>query len=302
VLSKPLYLPAFKIIGVNTFRKAVIPAAGLGTRLLPITKELPKEMLPIFTNASNGRVCLKPILQAVFEQLYDVGFREFCFVVGRGKRAIEDHFTPDNNFICYLDNKHKAELAGGLREFYERVENSKIMFVNQPEPRGFGCAVLRTKPFVAGDFLVHAGDTYIMSPGQDHLMRLMRTHSELKADLTFVVQEVEDPRQYGVIEAKEVGKDLFKVKKAIEKPEKPSSKLAIMPIYLFKPKIFDSLEKIGPGVDGELQLTDGIQHMIRRGLKVYAIKLRPEELKLDMGTPETCWEALNLSYEHLLGR
>jgi len=284
------------------FKKTVIPAAGLGTRLLPITKELPKEMLPIFVKANDGRVRLKPMLQSVFEQLFDVGFREFCFIVGRGKRAIEDHFTPDNGFINDLKAKNKGGVIEELREFYKKIESSTLVFVNQPEPKGFGDAVLRTKPFVDSDFLVHAGDTYIMSGGNDHIRRLMETHFRLGADSTFIVQEVEDPRQYGVIEAEEVREGLFKVKGAVEKPEKPLSKLAIMPIYLFTPKIFDSLEKIGPGVGGELQLTDGIQHMIEEGLKVYAIKLRPEELKLDMGTPETCWEALNLSYGRLLGR
>jgi UTP--glucose-1-phosphate uridylyltransferase len=85
-------------------RKAVIPAAGLGTRLLSVTKEQPKEMLPAFARAKNGDLCLKPIVQLVFEQLHQVGFREFCFIVGRGKRAIEDHFTPDFSFVSMLDS------------------------------------------------------------------------------------------------------------------------------------------------------------------------------------------------------
>jgi len=256
-------------------------------------------MLPIFTNANSGSICLKPMLQAVFEQLYDVGFREFCLVVGRGKRAIEDHFTPDGNFVGYLENKNKVELASELQGFYRRVESSRIMFVNQPEPKGFGDAVLRAKPFVAEDFLVHAGDTYIISPGQNHLRTLMRAHSKLGADLTFIVQEVEDPKQYGVVEAKRMSEGLFKIKRAVEKPEKPPSTLAIMPIYLFKPKIFDALESIEPGVGGEVQLTDGIQRMVDSGLKVYAIKLNSDEIRLDIGTPETCWGALSSSYKYL---
>jgi UTP--glucose-1-phosphate uridylyltransferase len=239
------------------------------------------------------------MLQAVFEQLHDAGFREFCFVVERGKRAIEDHFTPDNNFVGYLEGRNKAELVSELRGFYRKLEDSQIMFANQPEPRGFGDAVLRAKPFVNEDFLVHAGDTYIISPEQGHLRRLMEAHSELKADVTFIVQEIEDPRQYGVIEAKEVGRDLFEIKRAIEKPEKPPSKLAIMPIYLFSQKIFDALESVKPGVGGEIQLTDGIQRMIDSGCKVYALKLRSDEVRLDIGTPETCWEALTSSYEYL---
>ena len=89
-------------------RKVVIPAAGLGTRLFPAAKEQPKEMLPIFSRLVNGNVGVKPLLQMVFEQLYDAGFREFCFVVGRGKRSIEDHFTPDHNSVVMLKNRGRV--------------------------------------------------------------------------------------------------------------------------------------------------------------------------------------------------
>src|SRR5713226_1526879 len=93
----------------RVLRKAVIPAAGLGTRLLSVTKEQPKEMLPVFAKGKNGELCLKPIVQLVFEQLYQVGFREFCFIVGRGKRAIEDHFTPDFNCVTMLEGPKVSE-------------------------------------------------------------------------------------------------------------------------------------------------------------------------------------------------
>jgi len=123
-------------------RKVVIPAAGLGTRLFPATKEQPKEMLPIFSTATNGDVSVKPVVQMVFEQLYDVGFREFCYVVGRGKRGIEDHFTPDSNFVRLLEGMGKNGQATELEDFYEKLRTSTIMWVNQPEPKGFGNAVL----------------------------------------------------------------------------------------------------------------------------------------------------------------
>jgi len=115
-------------------KKVVITAAGLGTRLLPMSKELPKEMLPIFVRGVNG-FAVKPLLQALFEQLYKFGFREFCFVVGRGKRSIEDHFTPDWESVRNLDNRGKSGLAEDLEAFYRMVEGSKIMFVNQPSLR-----------------------------------------------------------------------------------------------------------------------------------------------------------------------
>lgn len=277
-------------------RKVVIPAAGLGTRLLPATKEMPKEMLPIFTKGNNGKVCLKPILQAVFEQLHDAGFREFCFIVGRGKRAIADHFASDNSFVRVLKKDNKDDLATELEEFYGKIGDSSVVFVNQPEPKGFGDSVLRAKPFVVEDFLVHAGDTCIISPKHRHLSRLIDIHQSHGADATFLVQEVEDPTQYGVMEGKETDRNVYVVGSVTEKPEKPLTNLAIMPVYVFKPVIFKALEVTQPGKGGEIQLTDGIQRLIDWGLKVIAVKLEEDEVRLDIGSPESCWEALNLSY------
>lgn len=279
-------------------RKVVIPAAGIGTRLLPATKEMPKEMLPIFTKGNNGKVCLKPILQAVFEQLYDNGLREFCFIVGRGKRAISDHFASDNGFVKTLKKNNKNHLAVELEEFYGKISSSSIVFVNQPEPKGFGDSVLRAKPFVGKNFLVHAGDTCIISPKHRHLSRLVNMHQRHGADATFLVQEVENPRQYGVMEGKETDGNVYVVGSVTEKPEKPLTNLAIMPIYVFKPVIFKALEVTPPGRGDEIQLTDGIQTMIDWGLKVMAVKLEEDEVKLDIGNPESCWEAFNLSYQH----
>ncbi|MFQ6115854.1 MAG: sugar phosphate nucleotidyltransferase, partial [bacterium] len=182
-------------------KKAVIPAAGSGTRLLPATKEMPKGMLPIFTLGQNGEVCLIPTLQAVFEQLYDTGFREFCFIVGRGKRTIEDHFTPDWGFVEDLNGKNKAKLACRLEGFYEKVNSSTIVFVNQPRPKGFGDAVLRARAFTDNeDFLVHASDDLILSEHDDYLKKLIAVFEEYTADAVLLVERVEDLKGYGVIE------------------------------------------------------------------------------------------------------
>ncbi len=131
-------------------RKVIIPAAGLGTRLFPATKEQPKEMLPIFSKTAKV-ICSKPVVQMVFEQLYDAGLREFCYVVGRGKRGIEDHFTPDSNCVENLKNMGKNGQASDLEGFYNKLESSTIMWVNQPEPKGFGNAVLMAQPFVQNE-------------------------------------------------------------------------------------------------------------------------------------------------------
>ena len=282
------------------FRKAVIPAAGLGTRLLPATKEQPKEMLSIFANSLNGNCCLKPILQLVYEQLYDIGFQEFCFIIGRGKRAIEDHFTGDSSYTSMLRRKGKESSADDLESFYERLERSTLVWINQPEPRGFGDAVLKAQSFIGdSSFIVHAGDTYVISDGADHLQRLIKARERLDADAVLLVKEMGDPRQHGVIEAEKVDKETYKVNRAEEKPEKPPSKLAIMPIYAFTSTILRGLERTRPGVSGEIQLTDAIQMLIDSGSKVYAIRLKPAEVRLDVGTPETYWEALQLSREYV---
>jgi UTP--glucose-1-phosphate uridylyltransferase len=264
--------------------------------MLPATKEQPKEMLPIFSKTANNSLCLKPLLQLVFEQLYAFGLRKFCFIIGRGKRAIEDYFTPDKNNINLLRQRGKDDVALELRNLYERIDSSHLIWINQTEPRGFGDAVLHAEPFIgAEDFLVHAGDTYIVSNGS-HLERLVDAYEKLEADAAFAVKRVKDPRQFGVIRARKLEQNIFKVIEAVEKPAKPPTNIAIMPIYIFKSEIFGFLRQTKPDKGGEIQLTDGIQRMIDAGLKVIATDLREEELWLDIGTPNTYWEALETSY------
>ena len=280
-------------------RKAVIPAAGLGTRLLSVTKEQPKEMLPVFAKGRNGELCLKPIVQLVFEQLYEVGFREFCFIVGRGKRAIEDHFTPDFSYVSMLDSKGKNGPAADMEAFYKMVDGSSVVWVNQSEPRGFGDAVLKAKSFAGSDrFMVHAGDSHFISRNADHLRRVIALSERSKSDALFLSMEVDDPTRFGIIEG-ETGPDgLVKVKRLVEKPVKPASKLAIMPVYVFDSKIFKALEDTKSGFGGELQLTDGIQKMVDWNLNVYTTKVASSEIWLDIGSPDLYWEAQSLSHKY----
>lgn len=279
--------------------KAVIPAAGLGTRLLSATKEQPKEMLPLFALSIEGQICIKPIIQMVFEQLYDGGIRDFCFIVGKSKRAIEDHFTIDMDYLEHLNDRRKNCLASDLQAFYRKVAGSTIVWVNQPKPKGFGHAVLQARSFAEdSSILVHAGDTYIVSmEGNDHLERLVRLHTENDQAATLLLKEVPDPRPYGVAEVVSKNEGL-KVISLVEKPEKPVTNLAVMPLYMFEPVIFDALKELAPGYGGEIQLTDAIQRLIEQGLDVGALLLK-EELCLDIGTPESYWEALQLSYTHI---
>lgn len=279
-------------------RKVIIPAAGLGTRLIPATKEQPKEMLPIFANSDSSGISVKPVVQLVFEQLHEAGLREFCFIVGRGKRGIEDHFTPDLNCIRTLEQKGKSGQATDLDKFYEKLNSSTIMWVNQSEAKGFGNAVQMAQPFVQNECcLVHAGDSCIISENMDYIKRLLDTYKRFNAEAAFIVLDIENPKQYGIVEGEEVEPGIFKVNKVVEKPDKPATNLAIMAMYVFNPMIFKALEATKPGKNGEIQLTDAIQKLVDWGLKVYAIKLDDKYSHLDIGSPQRYWEALELSHK-----
>jgi UTP--glucose-1-phosphate uridylyltransferase len=271
--------------------KAVILAAGLGTRLLPYSKEMPKEMLPVFS-AEGGKVVLKPILQAVFEQLYEAGVRDFCFVVGRGKRAVEDHFTPDWDYVEFLESKGKREEARMLRRFYEMVQSSNIVWVNQPIPRGTGDALAQARRF-AGDgyFFVAAGDNIFV--GENVALKLLELHKEL-GGAAVAGKRVEDPRKYGVLIGRPVADRVVKLERIVEKPSEPLSNLVNTSLYLLPPRIFEALEECGPSPRGEIELTDAVQRLIEWGEEVYAYDVG-DTFWVDVGTPETYLNALLLS-------
>ena len=278
-------------------KKVVITAAGLGTRLLPATKEMPKEMLPIYVSGPNKAPLLKPLLQALYEQLYRFGFREFCFVVGRGKRAIEDHFTPDWTFVEKLEKTGKSSTVLTLTEFYKMLENSNILWVSQHLPRGFGDAVLTARNFVGDDdFLLVAGDTYIISENDSFLSRLLSIRPRDRHGAALLAQYVEDPRQYGVVVGEPISNDVYIVRGVVEKPTIPPSKLAIMPFYVFTSEVMNALSKISPGVGGELQLTDAIQKLIEEHGDVKAVLLSENDIRLDIGTHESYYHAFSTSY------
>jgi len=281
-------------------RKAVIPAAGLGTRLLPATKQQPKEMLPIFaTDDSNGQY-LKPFVQLVFEELYEVGIREFCFIIGRGKRSIEDHFVVDKTLLKYLRG-YQVGVRKELDRFHRKIEKSNISFVNQAEPSGFGDAVRLAKWFTnKDDFIVHAGDDLVISRNGGYLTRLMDTFEKYDADAVLCVERVKDPERYGVVEGQKMRPNIYRVTRIEEKPRHPRSDLAVIAVYAFRERIYDSLDKIRVPSGHELQLTSGIQRIIDAGGIVYAMQIRKDERRVDIGTPESYWMALNLSKKRTL--
>ncbi len=269
--------------------KVVITCAGKGTRLLPFTKELPKEMAPIFIKNIHG-LEIKPLLQQIFENLYHVGIREYCFVTGRTKRSIEDHFSLDSNSL----NENKQ-----LYDFYKMLQESSLMWVNQLRPKGFGDAVYTSRFFVNNNpFIVQAGDVVIIPKNDDPVSKLISMAQNSDIEAAFLVREVNDPERHGIITVDKSSENFLNVSKAVEKPGHPESNLGIMPVYMFRESIFESLKSIKPGVNNEIQLTDAIQNLISLGKKVVALKI-DDDTVLDVGTPESFWDALNQSHKLL---
>lgn len=264
--------------------KAVITCGGLGTRLLPFTKELPKEMAPVFYKTKN-EVQVIPLIQLIFERLYDIGVRDFCFITGKTKRSIENHFTPDESSEIQL-----------LKPFYKKLENSRIFWITQNSPKGFGDAVRYAESFVDKEnFILHAGDVAVIKKNS-LLNRLYEISKISEQDVLLSVRTVSDPQRHGIVELK-TNDEISIVKAAKEKPKKPRTNLGIMPIYLFNYSIFKSLNEIKPGINNEIQLTDAIQRLIDDGKTVKAIRV-DTEIFWDVGTPEAYWLALNESYKY----
>ena len=273
--------------------KIVITAAGKGTRLLPFTKEMPKEMMPIFSNIGKKKMVL-PLLQYVYEQLYSMNFRDYCFVVGREKRSIEDHFAPHETYLRDLEGDYKKI----MKQFYEKLEKSHLVWINQNKPLGFGDAVKRSERYVGKeDFIVHAGDVTILSKNKHPILRLMEV-AEKNPDVKAILlcKKVKDLKRYGVPTIEKLSSNLFSVKEVIEKPDKPKSEFGILPLYYFKSEIYSSLKKIKLGKGKEFQLTDAIQNLIQGKHKVLAIPLNKNEYEVDVGTVESYKEAQDITF------
>ena len=177
------------------------------------------------------------------------------------------------------------------------MKSSSIVFISQPELRGFGDAVLRAEPYVNEPFLVQAGDTFILSQGNRHLNRLIKEHEKQDAEATFFVKRVENPQSFGIVEGQIIDDKVYEVTNIVEKPNKPTSDLASTAVYIFTPEIFKGLKTSSQGWGGELQLTDGIQKMVNSGLKVVAVELESDEVWLDISNPLSYWQALKTSFE-----
>lgn len=234
---------------MSKVRKAVIPAAGLGTRFLPVTKAIAKEMLPIVD---------KPTIQFIVEEALESGIEDILIVTGKDKRAIEDHFDSNLALEQNLSSKNKNELLA----LVEETTGINLHFIRQKRPLGLGDAVLCAKAFVGNEpFVVMLGDD-IMKDKVPLTKQLINDYEKTNAS-TLAVKEVphEETSKYGIIAPKaEISKGLFDVQSFVEKPEPKDapSDYAIIGRYLLKPEIFSILESQEAGAGGEIQLTDAI--------------------------------------------
>ena len=235
-------------------RKAVIPAAGLGTRFLPATKAQPKEMLPIVD---------KPAIQHVVEEAVRAGLRDILFITGRGKRTLEDHFDRSFELEHYLEAAGKSDL---LREMRQIADMADIHYVRQGEPRGLGHAVGVAREHVGDEpFAVLLGDDIMTEESRvlpDMLDIYERYGRSVVALKEFPLQDISS---YGCVRPEQVEETLVRVLDLVEKPrpEDAPSNLAVMGRYVFTPEIFEALDRVGPGRGGEIQLTDAMAVLLK---------------------------------------
>lgn len=233
-------------------RKAVIPAAGLGTRFLPATKSQPKEMLPIVD---------KPTIQYIIEEAAAAGVEDIIVVTGRNKRSIEDHFDRSIELELELERKGKDELLKMVKEI---PEIANIHFIRQKQPLGLGHAVLTASHFIGDEpFAVLLGDDVVVSR-KPVLQQMVEVFNEYKTSI-LGVQEVSEEvvHKYGIVDGRHVDDNIYKVKDLVEKParEVAPSRIAILGRYILTPTIFSYLETQEPGAGGEIQLTDGLKRL-----------------------------------------
>jgi len=254
-------------------KKAVIPAAGLGTRLLPITKSMPKEMLPIVD---------KPVIHYVIEEAIKAEIDDIIIITGKGKRAIEDYFDRSFELEFYLKEKGKEKELKQVEEIGEMID---IYYVRQKKPLGLGDAILHAEKHVNGEpFAVLLGDDVIISrdPAIGQLIKIYDKFNAPVLGTEYVSWD--DVRKYGIVDGREIQKGLYEVKDLIEKPSKEEapSNIAIVGRYVLTSGVFDALRELKPGRDGEIQLTDALRLLLKENnVKIFAKEI--EGKRYDVG-------------------
>lgn len=265
---------------IKKVRKAVIPAAGLGTRFLPATKAVPKEMIPIVD---------KPTLQYIVEEALESGIEDILIITGRTKRAIEDHFDKSVELELTLEEKGKDDLL----EMMQEISGIRIHYIRQLEPKGLGHAIYCAKQFVGDEpFAVLLGDDVVYNPEYPALKQLIDVYGE-RGGSVIGVQEVpeEQVSSYGVVKADATDNPfVFQISDMVEKPavKDAPSRMAVLGRYVINPEIFTILEHTKPGKGGEIQLTDALKELAQQE-KMYAYIF--EGRRYDVGSKQGFLEA-----------
>jgi UTP--glucose-1-phosphate uridylyltransferase len=245
-------------------RKAVIPSAGWGTRFLPATKAMPKEMFPIID---------KPVIQFIVEELLASDIENIVFVTGRHKRPLEHHFDVNTDLEMFLEKNNKKELLENIKTVSHLINP---IYIRQKEQLGLGHAVLTAEPVIGAEpFVVSLGDIVIQT--DVNIISEMKNLYKKFGKSIVAVYEVprEEVHKYGIVAGKEIEDDIFLIENMVEKPdvETAPSNLAILGRYLFTPTIFEKLKNTKPGKGGEIQLTDAMK-MLLEDEAVYAYKVK----------------------------
>jgi UTP--glucose-1-phosphate uridylyltransferase len=252
-------------------KKAIIPAAGLGTRFLPATKAQPKEMLPIVD---------KPTIQYIVEEAVNSGIEDILIITGRNKRAIEDHFDKSFELEVTLEQKGKHELLKIVKDISEMVN---IHYIRQKEANGLGHAIHCAKAFIKDEpFAVLLGDDIVFSE-KPCLLQLMEQYETYQSTILGVQMVLpEDVDKYGIVSGEKISDNLYLVDDLIEKPDKENAptNVAILGRYIITPGIFEILEHTKPGAGGEIQLTDALKELAQKE-KMYAYEFQGE--RYDVG-------------------
>ncbi len=268
--------------------QAIIPAAGFGTRFLPFTKAVPKEMLPLLS---------KPAIQIIAEEISAAGIDHCIMITARYKKALEDFFKAAPHLDLFLAQKKKEDLMAPLNDLIKKLSFS---YIYQDEAKGLGHAILMAKGAITDDYFgILLPDDIIIHPTPG-IGQLMAVAQKYKASV-IAVQEVpaSDISAYGVVAYKnQLAPDLFEVSGLVEKPkaDQAPSNLAIIGRYVLSSRIFDELKDMPPSIGGEIQLTDGMAAMLKGGERILAYKI--QGIRHDIGNP-TGWLKANLHYAQL---
>lgn len=269
-------------------KKCMFPAAGYGTRFLPATKAMPKEMLPIVS---------KPLIQYGVEEALEAGLQQIAMVTGRGKRALEDHFDISYELEKQIEDTDKERYLTGIRKL---IEQCTFSYTRQVQMKGLGHAILSGQSLIGDEpfAVVLADDLCINLEGEGVLKQMVRLYNQFRCSIV-AIQEVppEETHRYGIVDGEMLREDIMRVSNMVEKP-KPSeapSNLAIIGRYILTPDIFEIIQATEPGKGGEIQITDALMQQARNGL-VLAYKFKGQ--RFDCGSAEGYIQATNFCYEH----